>query len=66
MNGVFDEAIDKNFQLRGSFQKFKFPFRKTDSGQFALSYIGPTFWNKTSDTLKHTSILKILICSNII
>ena len=43
-----------NFQLRNSFEKLKRPFRKTNNGQHALSYIGPTFWNKTTDTLKHT------------
>ena len=29
-------------------------FRKTNTSQLALSYIGPTFWNKTLDTLKRT------------
>ena len=32
-------------------------FRKTNTGQLALSYIGPTFWNKTPDTLKRTKNL---------
>ena len=63
LNEVFDVAIENNFQLRGSFQKLKCPFRKTNTGQLALSYIGPTFWNKTPDTLKRT---KNLIPSNII
>ena len=42
-NEVFDVAIENNFQLRGSFQKLKCPFRKTNTGQLALSYIGPAF-----------------------
>ena len=46
-----------NFQLRNSFEKLKRPFRKTNNGQHALSYIGPTFWNKTTDTLKHSKNL---------
>ena len=54
LNEVFDVAIGNNFQLRGSFQKFKRPFPKTNAGQLALSYIGPTFWNKNPDTLKRT------------
>ena len=58
-NKVFDVALEKNFQLGSSFQKLKFPFRKTNSRQFALSYIGRTFWNKTSDTLKHTKNFNI-------
>ena len=53
-------AIKNNFQLRGSFQKLKCPFRKINTGQLALSYIGPTFWNKTPDTLKHTKNLNTL------
>ena len=57
LNEVFDVAIENNFQLRGSFQKLKCPFRKTNTGQLALSYIGPTFWNKTPDTIKRTKNL---------
>ena len=45
LNEVFDVAIENNFQLRGSFQKLKCPFRKTNTGQLALSYICPIFWN---------------------
>ena len=56
-NEVFDVAIENNFQLRGSFQKLKCPFRKTNTGQLALSCIGPAFWNKTPDTLKRTKNL---------
>ena len=43
LNEAFDVATDSNFQLRNSFQKLKCPFRKTNNGQHALSYIGPTF-----------------------
>ena len=57
LNEVFDVAIENNFQLRGSFQKLKCPFRNTNTSQLALLYIGPTFWNKTSDTFKHTKNL---------
>ena len=49
LNEVFGVAIESNFQLRNN---LKFPFRKTNNGQYALSYIGPTFWNKTPDTRK--------------
>ena len=63
LNEVFDVAIENNFQSRGSFQKSKFPFRKTNTGELALSYIGQTFWNKPRT---HLSVLKILIHSNII
>ena len=57
LNEVFDVAIENNFQLRGSFQILKCPFRKTNTGQLASSYIGRTFWNKTPDTLKRTKDL---------
>ena len=57
LNEFFDVATQSNFQLRNSFQKLEWPFRKTNSGQYALSYIGPTFWNKTPDTLKPSNNL---------
>ena len=57
LNEVFDVTIENNFQLRGSFQKLKCPFRKTNTSQLALSYIGPTFWNKTQVILKCTKNL---------
>ena len=56
LNEVFDVAVENNFQLIGSFQKLKCPFRKTNTGQLALSCIGPTFW-KSLDTLKPTKNL---------
>ena len=59
LNEVFDVAVENNFQLRGSFQKLKCPFCKTNTGQLALSYIGIKLWT-------HSSITKILILSNII
>ena len=27
----------------------------TNNGQYALSYIGPNFWNKAPDTLKRSN-----------
>ena len=57
LNEVFNVTVDNNFQLRDSFQKLKCPFHKTNTGQLPLSYIGPTFWNKTPDTLKCTKNL---------
>ena len=57
LNEAFEVATESNFQLRNSFQKLKCPFRKTNNSQCALSYIGPTFWNKTPDTLKRSNNL---------
>ena len=57
LNEVFQIAPANNMQTRGSFLKLKCPFRKTNAGQMALSYIGPTIWSKIPDTLKRTKNL---------
>ena len=57
LNEVFQIAPENNIQTRGSFLKLKYLFRKTNAGQRALSYIGPTIWNKIPDTLKRTKNL---------
>ena len=51
LNEVFDVATETTFQLRSSFKKLKYPFRKSNNGQYALCYIGPTFLNQTPHTL---------------
>ena len=58
LNSVFDVPTESNAQLR-EFSKTKMLFRKPNSRQFALTYIGPTFWNKNPETLKHTNICNI-------
>ena len=63
LNEVFEISIENNFQSQGSFQNLKCLFRKTNTGQLALSYIGPIFWNKT---WTNSSVLKIAIPLNII
>ena len=63
LNKFFDIVIENNYQLRGSFQKLKCPFDKTNTGELALSYIVQHFGIKP---WTHSSILKILIPSNII
>ena len=40
---------------RSSYQKLNVPHRKTNVGQKALSYVGPSLWNNLNKTLK-TSI----------
>ena len=57
LNEVFQAVPESNIQTRGSFLKLKCPFHKTNAGQMALSYIGPTIWSKTLDTLKRTKYL---------
>ena len=56
-NEVLQTAPENNIQTRRNFLKLKCPFRKTNAGQMALSYIGPTIWSKTPDTLERTKNL---------
>ena len=53
---VFQTAPENNIRTRGSFLKLKCPFRQATTGQMVLSYIGPTIWSKTPDTLKRKKI----------
>ena len=56
----FSKQLQKNnIQNRGGFLKLKCPFHKTNADQMALSYIVPTIWNKTPDTLKRTKNLNM-------
>ena len=57
LNEVLQTAPENNIQTRGSFQKLKCTFRKTNAGQMALSYISPTIQSKTPETLKRTKSL---------
>ena len=58
LNSVFDVPTESNAQLR-EFSKTKMLFRKPNSRQFALTYSGPTFWNKNPVRIKHTNIRNI-------
>ena len=60
LNEVFQTAPENNIRTEGSFLKLKCPFRKTNAGQMALSYIGSTIWSKTPDTLKRTKNLNTI------
>ena len=56
----FSKQLRKNnIQNREGFLKLKCPFHKTNAVQMALSYIVPTIWNKTPDTLKPTKNLNM-------
>ena len=57
LNKVFEFATEGNISLRNNFLKLKRPFRNKNTGQKALSFIGPTFWNQISETLKKTKNL---------
>ena len=52
MSEIYEAAPQTNLNLRNNFLKLKHPFRKTNIGQKALSYIGPTFWNSLPNECK--------------
>ena len=60
LNEVFEFAPEGNISLRNNFLKLKQPFRNTNTGQKALSFIGPSFWNQIPETLKKTDNLILL------
>ena len=62
LNQVFEIAFPNNLRTRNSYLKLIFPFRKINMGQKALSFIGPSIWNKTAEVLKKPTAL---ILSNI-
>ena len=47
----------RTIDTRNSFAKLKYPFRKTNTGQKTLSYIGPSLWNNLPETIKKTNNL---------
>ena len=53
LNEVFMKAPESRSSLRNTYQKQQ-PFRKTNTGQNALSFIGPTLWNKVPEEVKRT------------
>ena len=57
LNEVFMKAPETSSSLRNSYHKLQQPFRKTNTGQNALSFIGPALWNKVPDEIKRTTNL---------
>ena len=64
LNEVFELACPNNLRKRNSYLKLICPFRRTHMGQNALSFIGPSKWNKTQEVLKKTNRINTLILSN--
>ena len=52
LDEVFELVCPNNLRARNSYLKSIFPFRKTNMGQNALSFIGSSIWKKTPDVLK--------------
>ena len=52
LNEVFKLDCPKNLRTRNSYLKLICSFRKTNVGQNALYFIGPSMWNKILAVLK--------------
>ena len=50
------KAPESSSSLRNSYQKLQQPFRKTNTGQNALSFIGLALWNKVPEKIKRTNL----------
>ena len=48
------KASESSSSLRNSYYKLQQPFRKTNSGQNALSFIGPALLYKVTEEIKRT------------
>ena len=51
------KAPESSSSLRSSHQKLQHPFRKTNTGQNVLSFIGPALRNKFFEEIKRTTNL---------
>ena len=51
LNEIFEFAPHCSIGARNNFSKLKNPFRKTNMGQKAISYVGPSIWNSLSDSI---------------
>ena len=59
VNEVFQTALEKNIQNRGSFLKLKCLFHKTNAGEMTLPYIGPAISSKIPQTFQLTRNLNM-------
>ena len=60
MDQIFSHAECNIIPICYSYQKLKFPHRKTNQGLRALSYIGPSLWNNQDKSLKTSASLNAL------
>ena len=59
LHEVFMKAPESSSSLRNSYQKLQQPFRKTNTGRNALSFIGPALWNKIPEEIKRITNLNV-------
>ena len=57
LNEVFVKTPESSSSLRKSYQKLQQPFRKANTSQNALSFIGPALWNNVPEEIKRTTNL---------
>ena len=62
LNEIFEFSRHCRTDTRNSFAKLKHPFRKTNTGQKALSYIFPSLQNNLPETIKKTNNLNTSKC----
>ena len=51
---IFGFATHCRTDTRNMFAKLKIPFRKTNMGQKAISFVGPSLWNSLPELIKKT------------
>ena len=51
LNEIFKFAPHCRIGTKDNFSKLKNPFRKTNMGQKAISYIGSSIWNSLPDSI---------------
>ena len=57
LNKIFELALHCRIDTRNTFSKLKNPLCKTNMGQKAVSYIGPSIWNGLPDSIKRANSL---------
>ena len=57
LSEVFELVSPNNLRIRNRYLQLICPFRKTNMGQNALSFIGPSVWKKTPEVLKKPTVL---------
>ena len=57
LNEVFELAYSNNLRTRNSYLKLICPFPKSNMGQNALFFIGPSTLNKTPEVLRKTNFI---------
>ena len=48
---IFEFAPHCRIDTRNKFAKLKIPFRKTNMGQKAVSFVGPSLWNSLHEVI---------------